>query len=297
MNSLQITYFLALCKYKNFTETANRLYVSQPAISRQIRMLEEELDVQLFLREYKAISLTEEGKILQKTLEEMVVSMQQSREEMYQKKHPHKCSLKVAVLQGIEIANTLRPPLRQFMQEYPDIDVTLECFSLEKINTMLRLNELDLAITLYGETQNDNLLKSTYLFHSDFAVTVHESHPFFRIPELTPELLGNERILLTIVGSKGHQAFVDSLCANYPIRLEQFLTVSSMDELITMLTSGFGIAVLAEQERFSVGAYRQFPLNKISASIVGAWHYTNANPIRDLLLGHLLRQLTHPKTT
>ena len=295
MNSLQITYFLALCKYKNFTETANRLYVSQPAVSRQIRMLEEEFNVQLFQREYKKNFLTEEGKILQKTLEEIVTSLQKAQDEMYRKKFPQKHSFKIAILQGLEIADILRPAIQRFMQKYPDTDVTLECYSHEKMNIMLRLNELDMAITLNDEIKNDSLLKSIHLFRSNFAFTVHESHPLFHVPKFTPELLKKQQIFTTSIGTKDFEAFLNALCSNYSINEEQLLSVSNMDEIITLLNSGFGIAVLTEQKRFSGGHYRQFPLKSFSADIACAWHYTNINPARALLLDDILKPLIPPK--
>lgn len=61
MNSLEIQYFLTIVKYGSFTEAAQTLSVSQPAISKQIRQLEAELDCSLFARSGRALSLTEAG--------------------------------------------------------------------------------------------------------------------------------------------------------------------------------------------------------------------------------------------
>ena len=61
MNSLEIQYFLTIVKYGSFTEAAQALSVSQPAISKQIRQLEAELGCSLFARSGRALSLTEAG--------------------------------------------------------------------------------------------------------------------------------------------------------------------------------------------------------------------------------------------
>ena len=116
MNDLQITYFLALCRYKNFSETARRLYVSQPAVSKQIFSLEEELGVTLFKREYKNIDLTKEGKILQETLEKTVQMIQDAKTRMYRQSHSQEYSLKIGVLQGLDIADLLPCRCRRFPQ-------------------------------------------------------------------------------------------------------------------------------------------------------------------------------------
>ena len=61
MNSLEIQYFLTIVKYGSFTEAAQALSVSQPAISKQIRQLEAELGCSLFTRSGRTLSLTEAG--------------------------------------------------------------------------------------------------------------------------------------------------------------------------------------------------------------------------------------------
>ena len=61
MNSLEIQYFLTIVKYGSFTEAAQALSVSQPAISKQIRQLEAELGCSLFARSGRTLSLTEAG--------------------------------------------------------------------------------------------------------------------------------------------------------------------------------------------------------------------------------------------
>ena len=69
-------YFLAITREGNISSAAEALHVSQPALSRQIRDLEEELGVTLFERGSRRIRLTEEGMILKRRAEEMVRLMQ-----------------------------------------------------------------------------------------------------------------------------------------------------------------------------------------------------------------------------
>ncbi len=64
MNSLQIQYFLHLCQTLSVSETARQLYVAQPAVSKQIAALEKELDVVLFDRTNRGVSLTPSGELI-----------------------------------------------------------------------------------------------------------------------------------------------------------------------------------------------------------------------------------------
>lgn len=287
MNDLQITYFLALCRYKNFSETARRLYVSQPAVSKQIFALEEELGVTLFKREYKNIDLTEEGKILQETLEKTVQMIQDAKVRMYRQSHSQEYSLKIGVLQGLDIVDLLRPVLQLFMIHYPNISVSLECLSHKKLNSMIRLNELDVILTLSRETRNDKLLKTLDIFSTELAFTVHESHPLYYAEKITTENLKGQSVLISTDGAKGSSSFINLLQTYYHITDRQFLFLSSLDELISYLTSGAGVAVISKQKRFSQGHYRQFPLPDVSEVITAAWFYNNFNPARKILLDEL----------
>ena len=61
MNDLQIDYFMAVATNSSFTKTSEELFVSQPAISKQIALLERELGVKLFIRNNRRTELTEAG--------------------------------------------------------------------------------------------------------------------------------------------------------------------------------------------------------------------------------------------
>ncbi len=73
MNLTQIEYFLEVAKSLNFTKAAKSLHVSQPALSKQIANLERDLEVLLFFRTNKAVSLTPAGAQLEKDLQVVLI--------------------------------------------------------------------------------------------------------------------------------------------------------------------------------------------------------------------------------
>lgn len=284
MNSLQISYFLAVCKYNSFTETARKLYVSQPAISKQIFALEEELGVRLFKREYKKIYVTEEGKLLQEAFEKNIAILDEAKNKMYQLSHQNNYSLKIAVLQGLEVAEILYPIYQHFLDIHPNIDISFECLSHKKLNTSLRLNEIDYAITLHPEVANDKLIHNHVLYQTELAFTVHQSHPLYQKHSITKEDLQNHRILVTTVGAKDTAGFFNILRNQWDIEQEQVLLLASVDEVISYMASGAGIALLSAQNRFQKQYFKQFPLTGTMEIISGAWYYNNHNPALQLLL-------------
>lgn len=67
MDTKQLAYFVAAAKYRNFSRAAEEFYLSQPAISHQIKKLEQELDTELFVRNTKKVALTESGALFWRT--------------------------------------------------------------------------------------------------------------------------------------------------------------------------------------------------------------------------------------
>lgn len=287
MNDLQISYFLAVCKYNSFTETARKLYVSQPAISKQIFALEKELGVQLFRREYKQIFVTAEGKLFRDVFEHNLAAIDEVKSQVYQMKHENHQVLSIAVLQGLEPSAILYPLLQHFEQTYPNVNIQLECLSHEKLNTRLRMNELDYAITLSQEVMNDKLVHSHTLYSAPLAFTVHASHPLYQKDTITKEDLVRQTLLVSTIGTKDTSVFFDILFHQWGISSEQLNDLSSLDEVISYASSGSGIALLAEQQRFQKHDFKQFPLWGTKETISGAWYYNNHNPALKTLLESL----------
>lgn len=289
MNSLQISYFLAVCKYNNFTETARKLYVSQPAISKQIFALEEELGVKLFKREYKKIFVTEEGKLFRDAFEKNIATIDEVKNKVYQMAHKNHHSLKIAVLQGLDPSEIMYPMLQHFEKMHPNVNISLECLSHEKLNSRLRLNELDYAITLYPEVANDKLVHNHELYSSELAFTIHESHPLFTMESVSKNDLKGHTLLVSTLGTKDSTGFFNILYHQWGINKSQILSLSSLDEVMSYVSSGVGIALLSMQPRFQKQHFKQFPLVGTKEVIAGAWYYNNHNPALQLLLDVLQR--------
>lgn len=284
MNNLQISYFLTICKYNSFTETARRLYVSQPAISKQIFALEDELGMQLFRREYKKIYLTEEGKIFRDAFEKNLATIDEAKRKAYQIKHQNNYALSIAVLQGLEPSDILYPLLQRFEKVHPNVTISLECLAHEKLNSLLRINELDYAITLSQEVKNDKLVCSHDLYSAELAFTMHASHPLYNNPSISKTDLKGQTILVSTTGAKDTSGFFNVLLHQWGLDPEQFLYLSSLDEVISYAASGTGIALLSMQTRFHKYDFKQIPLAGFQETISGAWYYNNHNPALKMLL-------------
>ena len=148
MNSTQIKCFLALSETLNFTKAAARLYLSQPALSRQIVTMEQELNTLLFIRDSKSVRLTPAGTILagelgdiNDALEDLVVRAQTVAQG-------YNGMLTMGVLEGQWMGDTLSQLCCAFLRRYPNIDFRLQQGSFSQLRQQLIDGKIDAAVTL-----------------------------------------------------------------------------------------------------------------------------------------------------
>lgn len=131
-----LRYFLAVAREQSYSAAAERLYLSQPTLSRQLKELEEELGKPLLIRSNKGVTLTEDGMILRKRAEEIVELLDKAEQEVRQS--DSHISGKVYIGAGETYAVRLIADTAKRMQaEYPD--VTYSIYSADATDVMERL--------------------------------------------------------------------------------------------------------------------------------------------------------------
>jgi len=161
MNNLQVEYFLTLAEHKNFTNTAKALFVSQPAISKQIAALEKELGFALFFRSNRNVSLTPAGMIFHKAFTEMSELYQDAlkkAEGIYSEKSKR---LRIGCVDGMEMGGILNALFKSFHEHFPNVEYQLERHSPNNLIKALHNDKLDAIITLESFVEPDPHLSST----------------------------------------------------------------------------------------------------------------------------------------
>lgn len=148
MNLLQIKYFLEVSKTLNFTNAAQNLFVSQPAFSRQIQALEEELGVKLLFRNNRKVVLTEAGKVFQNRFEKIVNEIEESLEEV-KSKTAHQDFVRIGVLQVItsELIDNLLEKLCEFFS--PE-KIQIYRYRFDELKEAFEKDKIDIVISLGG---------------------------------------------------------------------------------------------------------------------------------------------------
>ena len=148
MTDQQIHYFLEVVRHQSFTKAAESLYVTQPAVSRQIAALEESLGVSLFLRNANKIELSKEGQIYYDTFLKMQELLNQAEVQVYDYREKQNEELRVGILSGWDMAKFLPEIMSQFSKENGRVNLQTEVRDFRGLIDMLRQGKLDIIIDI-----------------------------------------------------------------------------------------------------------------------------------------------------
>ena len=144
MNSLQIRYFLKVANCLSFSRAAAELYVSQPSVSRQVKLLEEELGYALFDRtEKKRVRLTSAGMIFRESFQTAVQGLEQAKAAAGEAAARSPLRLRLGVGAGWDISEKLVRFRSRVCREYPQAEMIFECSPFLTLREKLQRGELD----------------------------------------------------------------------------------------------------------------------------------------------------------
>ena len=151
MNWDKLRIFHAVAEAGSFTHAGDSLHLSQSAISRQISSLEKSLNCRLFHRHARGLLLTEQGELLYRTVHEVFAKLAMTEAQLNDAQERPQGPLKISTTVGLG-SLWLTPRIREFIDLYPDIEVTLITLD-EELDVSMR--EADCAIRLTPPTQPD----------------------------------------------------------------------------------------------------------------------------------------------
>ena len=251
MTSQQIEYFLMLSKHLNFTKAARYLYVSQPAISRQIAALETELDLSLFDRAYHDLKLTKSGEILYEALSKVDFILKSAVNEARKVAEGGRKSLSVGIITGWNINNLMPNAVELLSSERPELNLSFESQVRNKLILALQENRLDLIVLPSFEAENP----------ADFSIQeVRRVHPRLFYSEKHP-LAGNRNVVLNDFKYEtffipGRDDDIDSL-RQFRQYSEHFsfapccMESPNTESMIQSVAAGLGVMLLDELHRLA----------------------------------------------
>src|SRR5277367_5144578 len=147
MELRHLRYFVVVAEEQNVTRAAERLHVSQPPLSRQIRDLEEELGVELFRRTAKSLALTEAGKLFLIETRAVLLRVDQAVDAVRALASHHRGTLHVGYAPSLTV-RLLPRTLMIFERAHPGVRVALHDLSTEESLDRLSSGKIDVALTV-----------------------------------------------------------------------------------------------------------------------------------------------------
>ena len=186
--------FLTVAVEKSFVNAANKLYISQSAISQQIKKIEKELGFPLFFRSRHHVALTEQGEILMKTASEIVLNYNKAVNECVRSLSTNN-SFSIA---GIgETRNTLIPViLREFMRLFPDTEVHVSKIMPDQVVQFLSAGQFHMVLTPRYIVEDHSELSFISLYEDIHYCVVDRSNPLALRKELTNEDILSYKLLI-----------------------------------------------------------------------------------------------------
>ena len=163
MNTDQINYFLAAAEYLNITKAAESLYISQPALSKQLQTIENELQLSLFNRTGKKMHLTPAGVVLYEELKGFNNELQNILEKAKLANQGSLGILRIGILEGQLVGDTFIQAYQKFIDEYPLISIKLSRGSFSVLKEKLNKGKIDLAVSLGFHINGDTNFGSIVL--------------------------------------------------------------------------------------------------------------------------------------
>jgi DNA-binding transcriptional LysR family regulator len=282
MDMYTIEAFLVLASQLNFTKSANMIYLSQPAFSRQIVSLEDEVGSKLFIRSKRKVELTEEGRIFARHAQVLYDEYCKLMLTMKQLKNDTGGKLNIGFLQDLPQI-ILIPVVHEFKTKYKDIELIFHDLPMDKIIDKLRLKELDIAFSLSNNILDNKDISSMCLTKMPMYVVIPKDNPLKDMHSLTIEELKDENfVMVTPDGySPGHRHIL-SMCKIAGFEPNVCAYASYVPSLLMMVGYGLGITIVSEPAKnFAPDNVVFIPLNNEDAylRILLMWRSNTTNPV------------------
>jgi DNA-binding transcriptional LysR family regulator len=242
MELRQLRYFAAVAHHKSFTLAARELNIAQPALSQQVRRLEQELGVELLRRTTRRVELSEAGELALARATRTLAEADALRAEVDELRGLTRGTLSVGMLPAIGALDPA-PLLAAFSAAYPAIEVRLVEDTLVEALALLRADRLDLAFGLVDPQRAGEGIAGETLFEEELVVIVAEHHPLARRRSVRIAQLDGEPLVSFLAGSALRQRLDAELeaagAANTPAFESNHITT-----LRALVAHGLGVSLV-----------------------------------------------------
>ena len=258
LNPYELQVFLAAAESESFSAAARKLHLTQPAVSQQIQMLEKRLQLELFQRDGKRLTLTDHGHALVPMARELVNRAVHIEENM--------AARRGLVTGHLTIGCTSTPGkyvlpwlVGSFCQDYAHVQIAVEVVKRSEVLQKLEQQDVNLAI-MSGQITHADLVYEDFI-QDDLVLIVPAQHPFSSQEVVSPDGLRGQTVILREQAAGTRVTMLEGL-ERIGLSLDDFRTapieLGSAEGVIAAVEAGWGISWVS-----MVAAKRAFEMGKI----------------------------------
>ncbi|MGI5957887.1 MAG: LysR family transcriptional regulator [Massiliimalia sp.] len=271
MNTFQLSCFLAVAEYLNFSQAAQQLHVTHPAVSQQIQSLEKELNVKLFQRTTRFVKLTEEGKSFLIDAQQ-IMNISERAKKRYTSAAPDHIETLTLGCSSFPCMFLLSDTLAALRTLHPKLHPRLQVIPFQHIYRMLEDGDLDVVI---GFKESSNIkIHALYkeITKAQMVCICPVNHPLSSQKELCINDLKEESLVL-FVPPKGARSIAQiqgqMIGTQSP---SKFYFCDTAEAIVILVTAGYGISILPDFLVPDTPLISKIPLKDIEQASFGVYY-------------------------
>jgi len=295
MTLSQLRTFCTVARLNSFSRAAEKLHLTQPAISAQVVALEDFLKVQLFERLGKKISLSEAGRIVLTAAEEILARLQGLDQELSDLREMKSGRLAIGASQVVGVY-LLPELLANFHNEFPGIALDVRVEPTRQIVGMLLEGVVDVGIVGEGAHIADERIAMKPVLRDELVLVVPSNHIFAQMKSVRPASLVQMPFVLPRRDSASAESVLEQLAAE-GIRPQSVMELGNIGAVKRAVEAGLGISIvsrLAVAHELKDGRLKSVPLEGMTLErpISLCWHHDKPfSRATEAFIGFVNRQM------
>ena len=280
MTIKQLEYFMAVARTLSFTDAAAELFISQPALSRSIASLENELGVPLLTRNHHSVALTAAGTLLASELPNLRKELDRITMLVRQTENGLMGHLNIGVLEGQQLDETLQVTLKYFSQSLPMVEVSPCRLDEVELIEGLEQGTLDLIFTMVHGLDSLKNIQYLKLDSVPYCMVVPTDHHMAGRPAASLAEFKRDTFIFSGTGKPTPETrFLQNCCSKAGIAPQSRFVADTRTRQL-WIESGFGVSLFnAENRACHLASVQAIPITDVPESqLVLAWKSNTPNP-------------------
>lgn len=275
MNTIQLECFIAVAEHLNFSRASEALRITQPAVSHQIQSLEEELDVKLFKRTSKSVSLTQEGIQFLPDAQLILKTALSAKERLGQ--HEHFIPFELGCHNRMEI-NLLPPILKTLSEDFPLLRPSIQLVPFPSLLGLIENKQIHAAFGIKEEQKKSSLYFREFC-SAPVACICSPEHPLAQYESLTKKQLSSS-IIACSPRQIADPIFSIQNSVLTKLRPEQRYFAENMESALTLVKAQFGYTLYPDVAPAREPDLRYIPVTDIPKMPFGVYYrYDDDHPV------------------